>query len=421
MTLPEDFNWKYYISNYKDLQNAKINTQKKAINHYMVFGKNEGRVYNRLLTNNIFHNDYVMHPKSYIVKKSQIYNFESTLHDTIIFTQDAAAISPQDYAYARLFIVSMHNKSTLENTSNVYYVTISNYDLTQLRKQYHIDFFVAIIQDPLWVGPIKNIRNCTLNNAPTISVIMLAYNNLDQSKRCLDGLLKNTKYSSYELIIVDNNSHDGSKEYFSNYVNHPNTTVILNNENSGFSGGNNLGIQHAKGDYIVLLNNDTYPLDGWLIELVNVLINNSHVGIVCPTTNSINNEAKMFVNFESINDLSNKINTYWGRADKFVKLMHMCAFFCVAIKRSLWDKIGYLDEKYGIGYFEDDDYCFRIRRAGYHCAFTNASFVYHQGSVTMKKIKKSPRIALFNKNKEYFETKWSTKFQVPKTDKSYHL
>jgi GT2 family glycosyltransferase len=249
---------------------------------------------------------------------------------------------------------------------------------------------------------------------------MLAYNNKDYSVKCIEGILKNTKYPFYELIIVDNNSTDGSKEYFKSVCDkYPNVKVAYNSQNYGFSGGNNVGVENAQGDIVVLLNNDTYPLNGWLFELVKVLMENPNIGAVCPTTNAIGNEPKMTISFDNIPDLENKMERYWSSTNKFVKKISMVAFFCVAIKKTLWDEVGMMDEGYNVGWFEDDDYCERVKEKGYTCAFTNSSFVYHKGSATMKQIKESDRHNIFKSNQKYFESKWGIKWNTGKNDPKF--
>ncbi|MDP1722742.1 MAG: glycosyltransferase, partial [Candidatus Gottesmanbacteria bacterium] len=80
-------------------------------------------------------------------------------------------------------------------------------------------------------------------------------------------------------------------------------------------------------------------------------------------------------------------------------------FFCVAMRRTLLDKIGYLDEKFGIGMFEDDDYCIRAKKAGFTFAVVEDCFVYHKGSVSFGKLAAESHCALFEKNKAYFREK----------------
>ena len=76
--------------------------------------------------------------------------------------------------------------------------------------------------------------------------------------------------------------------------------------------------------------------------------------------------------------------------------------------RKVFEEVGYLDENYGIGMFEDDDYCYGAKKAGYQMCIADDAFVHHYGSESFKKIDDEERMKLFNRNKEYFENKWNT-------------
>ena len=85
--------------------------------------------------------------------------------------------------------------------------------------------------------------------------------------------------------------------------------------------------------------------------------------------------------------------------------VRMLAMFCLMFSREVFEKIGYLDTNYGIGMFEDDDYSKAALEAGYSLTIAEDSFVHHSGSESFKKINDEKRMALFNKNKQYYETK----------------
>ena len=83
---------------------------------------------------------------------------------------------------------------------------------------------------------------------------------------------------------------------------------------------------------------------------------------------------------------------------------------------------GALDSAYGLGMFEDDDYCERVRNAGYRLAIVEDAFVYHHGSVTIKKLKNHVYNELWNKNKAYYEQKWNKPWRSPKgPDSIFHM
>ena len=89
-----------------------------------------------------------------------------------------------------------------------------------------------------------------------VSIILVTYNNLTYTKKCINSILRNTAYPNYEIVIVDNNSTDGTKEYLKS-LRFDNIKIQLNENNRGFAGGNNDGLELADGKYLILLNNDT--------------------------------------------------------------------------------------------------------------------------------------------------------------------
>jgi GT2 family glycosyltransferase len=104
---------------------------------------------------------------------------------------------------------------------------------------------------------------------PRASIITLTYNNLALNKLCLESIIGNTEYSNYEIIVVDNDSTDGTQDYLRyTAAQYDNISIILNETNNGFARANNQGIERSSGDYIVLLNNDTIGPPSWLTRLL---------------------------------------------------------------------------------------------------------------------------------------------------------
>lgn len=243
-------------------------------------------------------------------------------------------------------------------------------------------------------------------NKPRVSIIVLCYNGLQEATRpCLESLITNTNtpMGSYELIIVDNASSDGTADYLKTFsAQHLHVHIQLNDSNKGYAGGNNDGIRLAKGQYIILLNNDTLVPSGWLDRLVKLFDHELSVGLIGPVTNSAGNEQRIELaglneqNYEAIS--SAHIEGQQGRWFTTEKL----GFFCVAMRHEVLNKVGYLDENFGIGMFEDDDYCIRAKNAGFTLGVAEDCFVYHKGSVSFKKLSDADYIELFNKNRDYF-------------------
>jgi len=121
---------------------------------------------------------------------------------------------------------------------------------------------------------------------PKVSIIILTYNNLDYTRQCLESIFQKTEDVRYEIILVDNNSADGTRVYLKNLASeHTNLQVILNTNNEGFARGNNQGAAAAEGEYLVFLNNDVVVTRGWLRGLLRH-VDDPNVGLVGPVTDS---------------------------------------------------------------------------------------------------------------------------------------
>ncbi len=244
---------------------------------------------------------------------------------------------------------------------------------------------------------------------PKVSIIVLTYNGLELNKICISSILSNTAYSNFELILVDNASSDGTVEYLSDLRNrnYPNVKIVLNEENFGFAKGNNIGISVATGDYIVLLNNDTFVARGWLTSLIKHLENDPRMGMSGAVTNVIGNEAKIQVQYNSIEQLFVFAEKYCREhTNESYSDISVLAMFCTAIKKEVIEKCGVLDEKYTIGMFEDDDYSERVKQAGYKICVAEDAFVHHFGSASFSKIDQNEFNVLFNNNKKLYMEKF---------------
>ncbi len=247
---------------------------------------------------------------------------------------------------------------------------------------------------------------------PKVSIILALFNNWKYTFNCLQSLEKDT-YTNKEIIILDNNSTDETLEKLPEFIKQSplNIKVIWNKTNLGFAKANNIGLRMAKGEYIVLLNNDTYVTKGWIEGLI-IHANKQGVGLVGPVTNNIGNEAKIDVLYESGNwDEMHRITKEYTTLHKGETLpAQTVAAFCWMMKRSVFNKVGYLDERFEQGWFEDDDYCRRIKIAGLKVLIAEDVFVHHEGGKSFSLMKKDELTSLFNKNKKKFEEKWQTQW-----------
>lgn len=242
---------------------------------------------------------------------------------------------------------------------------------------------------------------------PKVSVVVLTYNNLELTKACLDSLLTQSQYPNLEIIVVDNHSSDQTPTYLSAWADgHPDRIVILNPDNKGFAAGNNLGLAAASGDYLVILNNDTVVTAGWIKGLIRHLQDHKEIGIIGPITNNIGNEAKVGTRYERLEDMpAEAAQMTRARMGEWFEI-NTLAFFCVMFPRSTYEQIGGLCEEYGLGFFEDDDYCRRVQRHGMRAACAEDVFVHHHLSASFNTLGARKKQALFEKNRAIYESKW---------------
>ena len=187
---------------------------------------------------------------------------------------------------------------------------------------------------------------------------------------------------------------------------YPRIRAVLSADNLGFSGGNNLGVRASRGQYIVLLNNDTVVTPGWLGRLVRHLEEDEDMGLVGPVTNGIGNEAYVEVNYEDDESMLVASRQYTSAHFRELLYVDNVAFFAVGFRRSTWERTGELDEGFGLGFFEDDDYCHRVRQAGMRIGIAEDVYVHHELSASFDKLPAGAKQAQFEKSRRRFEEKW---------------
>jgi GT2 family glycosyltransferase len=239
------------------------------------------------------------------------------------------------------------------------------------------------------------------------SIVVLTYNQLEDGTRpCIESIYKFTDPNEFELIIVDNASIDGTPSYLRQVEKERgNVRLILNDQNKGYAGGNNDGIRLAIGDYVVLLNNDTMVTPNWLDLLLEPFSKDQSIGLVGPITNSAGNEQMVIIpnlNEENHVELAGQ---YIARNKGYFFDTDKLGFYCVAIRGDVVRKVGLLDEKFGIGMFEDDDYCVRVRKTGYRLIVNEGCFIYHKGSLSFKKLVEKKYQEIFTRNRAHFVSK----------------
>jgi O-antigen biosynthesis protein len=234
------------------------------------------------------------------------------------------------------------------------------------------------------------------------SIVILTHNQLDYSRQCLDSIRRYTD-ESYEIIVVDNASTDGTVEFLRSCAD---VQLIVNTENCGFPAAVNQGIAVASGRQILLLNNDTVVTTGWLARMLQALESDPRIGLVGPCSNCVGSAQQIAVGYDALTGLDG-FAWEWGKThDRVIEDTDRLIGFCLLIRRELVDRIGLLDERFGIGCYEDDDYCRRAIHAGYRAVVARDSFVHHYGgrSFIGSGVDFS---AVMQRNQQLYEAKWA--------------
>lgn len=268
-------------------------------------------------------------------------------------------------------------------------------------------------------GFIRNIKEELLLSGEVevrpVSVIVLSYNGLEITSLCIDSLCQSIPKEAGELVIIDNASTDGSAMWLENLKksedtkNHttrknPVIKVICNKENKGFPGGCNQGILASEPENdIFLLNNDTIVPPNAVFWLRMGLYENDKVGATGSVSNHANNDQMVTERKGSPEawykyGLERNVPMEYPY-EKKAWLMG----FAVMFKRKALEKVGYLDERFTPGNYEDNDIGFRLLREGYTQLLCKNSFIYHFGSVGFRKNQKEFEELLSRNRKKLIE------------------
>ena len=280
---------------------------------------------------------------------------------------------------------------------------------------------------------------------PKVSIIILNWNGWEDTIECLESIFQ-IEYTNYTVVLVDNNSQDESIEKIREYSrgeiqvrsqfngydenNKPITMVepqrssnipankslvlIENNENYGFAGGNNVGIDYAMNqlntDYVLLLNNDTVVDKYFLKELIEVSESDNKIGFTGPKTLFYNKQdviqeaggGNVDLKHCKVNEIGfNEVDD--GTLDFYIEPDYIGGA-CILVKGHVIDKIGSLDSKYFM-YWEDVDWCTTGKENGYKCAYAYKSRIWHKyGSSSENPFK----MYYLNRNRLYYMRKHAT-------------
>jgi GT2 family glycosyltransferase len=220
-----------------------------------------------------------------------------------------------------------------------------------------------------------------------LHIIVLGYGNFHQTtEKCLNSILKERHRSDILITAIDNGSLDNSALELESYLkDYPEINLKILPQNLGFAGGMNHGVSLAEAEWVCLLGSDTvFSPQAFQILYQSLKDIEQSVGIVGPVSNEAGTSQKLYfcnqLPDQIFNEFQKKCNVLLGIRTP----LYRADFFCVAIRKSLWDILGGLDLSYGRGYYEDFDFCMRAKKLHYQILMLEDMMVYHAGSMSFK-------------------------------------
>ena len=211
-----------------------------------------------------------------------------------------------------------------------------------------------------------------------VSVIIVNYNGKNHLEKCLESLMK-INYNNYEIILVDNNSSDGSIQFIEKF--YPSIRLIKLKDNLGFAEPNNIAVKESKGDLVLFLNNDTTVDPNFISEMIKVIKNDPKIAI-CQS---------LLLKPDGTVDSSGDFLTTLGRAysskekPEQVREIFSPRGASMLVKKNIFIELGGFDKKF-FATFEDVDLGWRAWIAGYRVLIVPKSVVYHVGGQTLTKM-----------------------------------
>ena len=229
------------------------------------------------------------------------------------------------------------------------------------------------------------------------SLVIPVFNQLKFTQDCLDSILRDSDRQPYELIIVDNGSTDGTRQYLESKSRELDRSrdrliTICNETNRGVAPAWNQGLKAATGKTIGILNNDIVVTHGWHRSLLWAM-DHHRVGLISPFA------AGGLLDY----DLEARAREFTRK--NLGRLWFDYDFCAVVLTRRTYEAVGLFDEKFLVGGYEDQDYACRMRAAGIGYGVTGASFIHHFGSQTLGEFKKRGDLHAAH-NRDYYISKW---------------
>ena len=255
-----------------------------------------------------------------------------------------------------------------------------------------------------------------LTSHPLVSIIIPNKDHVDDLSRCVESIINLSTYDNYEIVIVENNSETAEiRTYYEEISRHPRVQVVEYKGDFNYSKINNFGVQYAKGEYLLLLNNDTEVITpDWMEELLMYAMRKD-VGVV---------GAKLYYPDKTIQHAGIVIglgahrtagHTHYRIPEANVGYMGRLCYAqdvtavtgaCMMVSKALYEELGGLDESFTVA-LNDVDFCLRVREKGLLNIFTPFAELYHYESKSRGSDKKDDRALRYQQESDRFRVKWA--------------
>lgn len=258
-----------------------------------------------------------------------------------------------------------------------------------------------------------------LTGSPMISIVIPNMDHIDLLKRCIDSILEKTTYDNYEILVVENNSKKQETfDYYAEIEKNEKIRILTWDKEFNYSAINNFGVRHAKGEYVLLLNNDVEVItNDWLQEML-MYAQRDDVGAVGAKLYYPDNRVQHAGVILGIGGVAGHSHKYYAREDagyfgRLVVTQNLSAVTaaCMLMPKKVYDEVGGLDEGYQVA-FNDVDLCMKIRQAGYNIIYTPYAELYHYESISRGMEDTPEKVERFNSEVERFMGKWSAQLEA---------
>jgi GT2 family glycosyltransferase/spore maturation protein CgeB len=272
------------------------------------------------------------------------------------------------------------------------------------------------MQNDILKSNISNIKIKSFpEDSPLVSILILNHNGLEHLKKLFLKFHENLQYPNYEVIVVDNASTDGSMEYLDEFP--LKIKIIKNQMNRTFSESNNQAALEARGEYLLLLNNDVKPTYGWLNQMMQTIQKDEKIGavgarLIYPYTTRHPHSFKIQHAGIAFRDEDGFLKPYnRGEGDKpeehnqEKKVAGVTGAALLVSKKLFWE-VGGLDEGYRYGY-EDIDFCLKLIKKGYQNIYNPGALLFHYEFGTQEKDRKRKIKKRRQANRKLFKSRWN--------------